>query len=399
MVKRVKVTRVYEENYASKKPVVLNIGGARSTKSHSLAQLFIQLASIETKPGQHLNLGIMRKTMPALRKTAMRLTVDLLKQYGLYNEDHHNMSENWYELGGNRIQFLSVDEPAKIKSMEFHALWLEEMTEFTLDDFMVMQTRMSGPRVPGWTRPNQILGSMNPDDYNSWIRTQLMERKDVQVVHSTYRDNPFLSPTYVKLLEGLKEQDENYHSIYAMGEWGQAQHIIYTNWDTVNALPDAGDTIWGLDFGFNNPCALHETRIYDGELYHKEHLYESGLTTPTLIGRMKEIVPETRWSELFYADNAEPDRIEEICQAGFNCIPAEKAVHAGIDSVKRYREHITKDSVNFIKEQQSYQWKRDKNGVVLDEPVKFNDHFMDSKRYAVHSYVLQYGGGDPVETI
>lgn len=386
---RVQVTRVFRENLKSRKPIVINIGGARSTKSHSLAQLFIQLAS-EKVPGRRgLDLAIVRKTMPALRKTAMRLTIGLLKEYGLYDQDHHNMSEHWYELNGNRIQFMSLDDTEKIKSMEFHFVWLEEMSEFTLDDFLIIQTRMSGPKLI--KRPNQIFGSLNPDDANSWIRVHVMPRKDVQTIHSTYEDNPFLDLNYIKILEGLKEQDINAWRVYAKGLWGKAQHLIYLAWTTVNQLPKSDDVVWGLDFGFNNPTALIETRLCDDGLYHKEHIYETHLTTPDLITKMEEIIPEDRRSEYIFADSAEPDRIKEICDAGFNCMAADKAVNAGIDSVKRYKEHITTDSPNMIKEQQTYQWRRDRNGNVLDIPVKFNDHAMDAKRYGMHSYLKEVG--------
>ena len=47
---------------------------------------------------------------------------------------------------------------------------------------------------------------------------------------------------------------------------------------------------------------------------------------------------------------------------------------------------ITKSSVNLIKEIESYSWKTDLNGNILEEPVKFNDHALDALRYAVYSY-------------
>jgi phage terminase large subunit len=45
--------------------------------------------------------------------------------------------------------------------------------------------------------------------------------------------------------------------------------------------------------------------------------------------------------------------------------------------------YITDRSVNLLKEIRSYKWKTDKDGKVLDEPVKFNDHGCDALRYAV----------------
>ncbi|HEY8541382.1 MAG TPA: terminase large subunit, partial [Pseudothermotoga sp.] len=87
-----------------------------------------------------------------------------------------------------------------------------------------------------------------------------------------------------------------------------------------------------------------------------------------------------------YADSAEPARIEEIARAGFNIYPAKKDVKDGIDFLKRKMIYLYKDCTNTIKEIQMYKWKENKNGEILDEPVKFNDHAMDAMRYAVYTY-------------
>ena len=87
-----------------------------------------------------------------------------------------------------------------------------------------------------------------------------------------------------------------------------------------------------------------------------------------------------------YADSAEPDRIKEILLAGFNVHPALKDVKAGIMSVKNRALSIVKSSLNLVKEIQSYVWKTDMNGNILEEPVKFNDHLADALRYAVHTH-------------
>ncbi len=64
-----------------------------------------------------------------------------------------------------------------------------------------------------------------------------------------------------------------------------------------------------------------------------------------------------------------------------------KKVSDGIDAVKRYRLHIHPDSVHLIDEIRSYSWREDRNGRILDEPIKFNDDCVDSLRYAVFSHI------------
>lgn len=56
---------------------------------------------------------------------------------------------------------------------------------------------------------------------------------------------------------------------------------------------------------------------------------------------------------------------------------------AGIDKVKSYNIHVTKNSLNIINELNLYSWKLDKADNPLDEPIKLNDDAMDSIRYAV----------------
>jgi phage terminase large subunit len=44
---------------------------------------------------------------------------------------------------------------------------------------------------------------------------------------------------------------------------------------------------------------------------------------------------------------------------------------------------VTQEKRKHAKGIRSYKWKVDKDGKVLDEPVKFMDHAMDAIRYAV----------------
>ncbi len=125
----------------------------------------------------------------------------------------------------------------------------------------------------------------------------------------------------------------------------------------------------------------------DDELYVREMIYQTNLTNQDLINKM--ISDDINKKIPMYADSSEPDRIEEAHRAGFNILPAKKgknSVFDGIDTLKRYRIHIHEEDINYIKEHRSYKWKEDKNGNVLDEPVKFNDHAEDGVRMAVFSY-------------
>ena len=92
---------------------------------------------------------------------------------------------------------------------------------------------------------------------------------------------------------------------------------------------------------------------------------------------------------MIYADPAEPDRIEEIYNAGFNVRGAEKgqgSVNAGIVAVKKFKIVSREENQDLNDEFRSYKWKEDKNGNPMDEPVKFKDHGLDGVRYAIFSH-------------
>jgi len=88
------------------------------------------------------------------------------------------------------------------------------------------------------------------------------------------------------------------------------------------------------------------------------------------------------------ADSAEPQRIEEIARAGFNIYPSAKDIQMRIDFCRRQGLNITEWSTNIIREVQGYSRQVDRNGNVLETPVKFNDHAMDAGGYAAMALAL-----------
>ena len=118
-------------------------------------------------------------------------------------------------------------------------------------------------------------------------------------------------------------------------------------------------------------------------LYIQELIYQTRLTNNELIDLMKTVVEDK--SIMIKADCAEPDRIMEIARAGFCITACKKGVNSvieGIDRLKRFHIHITKSSVNTIKEIKGWKFQRDKKTEeVLDKPVEYKDDAMAASRY------------------
>ena len=360
-------TNVFHKAYKSDTRITCLQGGTRSSKTYSLCQLFIVKALNET--GKVFT--ICRKTLPALKGTAYRDVLELLKELGLYTEENHNKSELSYALNGNLIEFISVDQPQKIRGRKRNYLWLNEANEFTYEDYQQLILRTT----------DKVYLDYNPSDPYSWIYDKVITRDDCTFIKSTYKANPFLDKDTIAEIERLKDIDPDYWRVYGLGEIGSIQTMIFRNFQLVDEVQ--GRLVgYGLDFGFtNSPTALVAIYISDDNLYIKEMLYEKRLTNTDLANKLKEFRID-RQSEII-GDSAEPKSIEEIYRQGFNIKPAKKGagIHLGIDIMRRYKLHITKDSLNAIKEFRGYKWATDKNGDVLNVPVKVNDHLIDATRY------------------
>lgn len=373
---RIKATPVLKRNQIAwetpGKKILVDQGGTRSSKTYSIAQLFI-LKMLKTE-GKKLT--ITRKTSPSMRSSVMRDFFEILAGMNLYDERLHNKTYNEYVLHNNLVEFISMDQPQKKRGAKRNWLWLNEANEFSYEDFFQLFIRTTDKTILDY----------NPADEFHWIYDKILTRKDCVFIRSTYRDNPFLERSIVEEIERLKVIDENYWRIYGLGERGCSRAVIFDNWDLVDEFPDTVDEIlYGVDFGYNNPSVLLKVGIKDRvDVYVEELLYQRYLTNTDFISRLGELIPDR--NKLIKADSAEPDRIEEISRAGFYVQGARKgkgSVKDGIDTVKRKRIHIVKNSSELIKEVKSYKWKEDTDGRILDEPVAFNDHAVSALRYAI----------------
>ena len=363
----IKTTNVFHKAYRSSTRITCLQGGTRSSKTYSLCQLFIVKALKET--GKVFT--ICRKTLPALKGTAYRDILELLKKLEIYSEEFHNKSELSYTLNNNLIEFISVDQPQKIRGRKRDYLWLNEANEFTYEDYQQLILRTVG----------KIYLDYNPSDPYSWIYDKVITRDDCTFIKSTYKANPFLDKDTVAEIERLRDLDPDYWQVYGLGEIGSIQTMIFRAFNLVDEVQ--GRLVgYGLDFGFtNSPSALVAIYVKDNDLYIKELLYEKRLTNTDLAQKIKDL-GISRQDEIV-CDSAEPKAIEELYRSGLNAKPAKKGagIHLGIDIMRRYKMHITKDSLNAIKEFRGYKWATDKNGDVLNTPVKINDHLIDAARY------------------
>lgn len=350
---------------------IVNQGSSRSSKTYSIIQLLIKIALEERKK----EISVVSPSLTHLKKGARKDFLDELEKRGLFREEEFNRSDNVYTFArtGSYIEFFGAEEPGRLRGPSRDILFINEANLLQRDSYTQLSIR---------TRQT-IFVDFNPADEFSYVY-ELAEGKEAKFIHSTYQNNRAnLSKEQIADIEALKDLDENLWKVFGLGLRGTSTATIYTHWKLKKALPLKGEVFCGQDFGFNVASALMLVELYEGAIYAQELLYETKLTTNDLIERYSASNLNIGRTMEIYADAAEPKTIEEISRAGYNIHSADKEVLEGIRKLKGMPLYIIEGSANLIKEIKSYKWKTDKDGNVLDEPVKHNDHAMDALRYAV----------------
>lgn len=390
---KITCTTVFEKNYHNAAPVIVNVGGVRSSKSYSIAQC-INAYALEF-PG--LAIGICRKVASTLTSSVVRPFIEVSNTFDTWSDGNFNKSERYYvydQGDGNpkksTIHFFGLDDIEKIKSTKFNLIWMEEATGFTYEDFSFLQTRLSAEKPEGWER-NQIILSLNPSDARGWIRTKLLPQKDVCLIESTYKDNPFLDADYIRNIEALKDNNPRMYKMLVLNQWGVSEGRVFDKWelyDDATAPKEFDQVIYGLDFGWNHATALIECSFKDNSVYLREVIYKNHINNGELIALMD--AAGVNKDLTIIADSAEPDRIDEIFAKGYQRIEGIKKIEVvkTISILQNYKIYIHKESKNLQSEFDEYEWKKNLAGQYLDklEPDKQHDDGIAAVRYATQYF-------------
>ena len=370
---KIKTNVVYKHLVRNNKKILVEQGGTRSGKTFNILLwiIFEYCAKNNNKV-----ITVCRKSFPSLRATVLRDFIGILQSNNVYSEKFHNKSNSEYHLFGNLVEFISLDQPQKIRGRKRDLLFINEANELYFEDWQQLIFRTQ----------DQIIMDFNPSDEYHWIYDKVLSRDDCAFFKTTYLDNPFVEDSIKAEIERLRDTDDQYWQIYGLGERAASKSTIF-KYVEVNQIPiDANLIAYGMDFGYSNdPSTLVSVYTQGHNLYVEEHLYRTQMTTTDISNFLKE---EKLLPNPIYADSAEPRLINELRRMGHNIFPSIKgkdSINAGIDLLKRYKIHILKSSTNAISEFRNYKWKEDKAGMLINVPEDKHNHIIDPCRYATYS--------------
>lgn len=204
--------------------------------------------------------------------------------------------------------------------------------------------------VPSWLNPH------NPDDY--------IERITADFEGSFY-DQEVLG-AFTKF-DGL---------VYP---WFSSDHLVESAPSTYDEI------IYGVDWGHNNPAVVLAIARAGDFWYIVDEWYETRCTVNDHAEAAQDMYD--RWGPgTLYCDPSEPANIRTFRRNGLDARKAKNAVTPGIQRVASLQDALrVVESCQAVRNEfNQYQYKDDGES---DDPLKQNDHALDSGRYALFTHI------------
>lgn len=395
------VNLVYKPLFETKSRYIVLMGGRGGGRSTVASQYAIA----KLKATEYFRCAIMRYILGDIRNSIYREIIDRAEENEITPELKITDTTMNVEYGQNSINAVgfkksSGDQKSKLKSLaSYNCVIIEEADEIPEEDFMQLDDSLR--TVKGDIK---IILLLNPPAKTHWIIKRWMklipsEQKDfyeyelkdgitdTTLIKSSYLDNVAnIAPQSIAQYENYKETKPTHY-------WNMVRGLvpetvvgkIYNNWAVIDDIPhEARLERYGLDFGYSNdPTAIVAIYYYNGGYILDEVTYQTELSNKRIADVLNNVE-----KALIIADSAEPKSIDEIISYGVNIIGSQKgqgSVNQGIQYVQDQKISVTSRSKMIIKEYESYAWKVDKDGNVLNVPGIGADHAMDAIRYGMES--------------
>lgn len=335
---------------------------------------------------------IVAPTYKLLQQSTLEKFFQLFPEYRQYYKQQQAIIE--LPTGG-KIFIRSSDKPLGLEGMTLHWAWLDEAGMMNRLVWVIIRSRVS-------TTGGQVLITTTPYNMGWLYREYYLPYKenrdsDLEVFSWKSIENPYFNKEfYEKEKRRLSPQEfgRRYEGVFQKME-GLVYDLSSDQIIEAKEITNPEIILGGIDWGFRNPAAIWIGKLKDRVWYGVDEWYQIEKTTAEIIERCKNLQAihgVNRW----YADSAEPDRIEEARRAGLYILEGSKDLMGGISRIQQLirdkRFYVFNTCKNFIDEINFYHYTEQKSDKrdPKDEPEKKNDHLMDAARYAIATY-------DPLE--
>lgn len=297
------------------------------------------------------------------------------------------------DLGTNTIRLYGWENIETARGKKFSLVVLDE-----LDSMRAVEREWEEILFPTLL---DIKGSAifmgTPKGYRAMYRieTAAAGDDDWETFHFTSYDNPMLDPIEIEKMK--KRMTPQRFAQEILAEYKKMEGLIYESFDRGKHMVDLPfePVKYGLsiDFGYNHPFAAHIFALSkDDHIHIVRSLYKNKLNDEQRSTQLKELISDTEldWG-LQVADSEDPIAIMSLNKSlGLSLKPVLKGKDSVISGITKVEDMLHNTELTFDPkcedlafEFENYEWKKNRDGMVIDEPVKENDDALDALRYAV----------------
>jgi phage terminase large subunit len=303
-------------------------GSTRSGKTYAAVQNIIVECLLNK-----ITVTIARSTQVSIKPTILQDFKSILESLEIFKDENLNKSELIYRFdNGAIVRFVGLDDSqGKLRGLKSDIVLVDEINTIEKSQFIQLDIRTS----------KYLICCYNPEIPINWWGLDYENKLNGVMIHSTYRDNPFLDNVIINSIKDLKNTDIDLFEIYAEGRIVEPKEKIFTQPQTYDVLPSSiKSKYFGIDWGFSNDeFAMVEVNVDGKNLYIKQLIYELGLTNEDIIYKIRELGLDR--SVNIVADSAEPKSIAELKRYGLNIRPVNKSsILYAIQKMKQFQIYI-----------------------------------------------------------
>lgn len=356
-----------------------------------------RILAVKGKPGLTVLLGNTKGTL-------QRNVIEPMQEIFGVNRVSSIRSDNTAIIFGEKAYCLGADNKKhvdRIRGSSIKYCYGDEIVTWNEEVFDMLKSRMD-------KEYSMFDGTCNPANPNHWFKKFLDSGADIYQQHYKLDDNPFLPTGFVAALKA-EYAGTVYYPRYILGEWAQAEGLIYPMHPTATEKPFVPDGGWrdvaiGIDYGTQNAfAALLFGQDKDGGWHLFAEYRYSGRDTgypktdDDYVRAVEDFVsknlnPDKRRGLTVYVDPSAASFIAAILRSAyrFRVIKADNDVLDGIrDTAVCFQRGVLRifDTCReTLKEIEGYVWDSKSEGG--DKPIKVDDHMMDAMRYFVRTKQL-----------
>lgn len=368
-------------------------GGRGSAKTYSIIEALVTMALLDAYPQKRF--CFCRELIRSIDQSVRAEIIRIIEDMGAMDEVIITQKELVFPRKGSIFFFAGLRDTtqnvASFKGMSDLDVTFVEEAE-TIGANMIQAMRPTAIRKDG----SELWFAWNTKDGKSYVDDIFFNKPflpNTLALHTTYKDNPYISNTMLADIEADKISD---YDMYLHTWEGEPLRISEANVFRDISIQDLDaevehlDAYYGMDLGFkNDPTALTKCFIIPEKntLYIADELVEKGLMISEYPAFINEVF-RNKVGEQLVCDNQDLRLIADLKAKGFNIIPCTKgagSVERGLKRLKDFKLVFHPDCMYSYGEFYKFQYKVLPNGEITPTYSDKDNHTIDATRYAIQN--------------